>query len=186
MSDQEPESSYPPNARIAALRFEPGMLVVELPDQGERRVSPDQVVGLFGAGIVRQSTQVVTEKKKRNPLAGMAMAAAGVPPILPGKTVTRSVDSQEVHHALALRVRGVPETWYLLASSFNFRKPLGPDAGYSAALNLKAFVRRLAEHCPEAPRDRYFEAALGQAGEPQPVDSLLTFLRTVAAAPGED
>ncbi len=185
MSDQEPESSYPPNARIAALSFEPGGLVVGLQDQGELRVPVDQVVGLFGAGIARQSTQVVTEKKKGNPLAGMAMAAAGLPPILPGKTITRSVNSQEVHHALALRVRGVPETWYLLASSFNFRKALGPDSGYSAALNLKAFVRRLAEHCPEAPRDRYFQAALGLAREPDPLDSLLMFLRTVAAAPGE-
>jgi hypothetical protein len=78
------------------------------------------------------------------------------------------INSQEARHALALRVRGVPGTWYLLASSFNLRKALGPGAGYSAALNLKVFVRRLAEHCPEAQRDHYFEAAfLGGCGRRQ-------------------
>jgi len=89
--------------------------------------------------------------------------------------------SEELHVCLALRVAGVAELWYLLATSFNFRKALGPDATYSGEMNLKLFVKRLAGFAPRAPQDAFFSALASGASLPPPVDSLLEFFRTAAA-----
>lgn len=118
MSDSEFTSTFPPNARIVSLRFEPGVLLVDLEDQEEIRVPVEQVTGLFGAGLLRESTRLVTERKfvdqeRHGRVLGMRVEYT----TQVRKQVTETVVNKEVQPILALRVSGVLETWYLNSTS---------------------------------------------------------------------
>ena len=180
MSDSDFTSTFPPNARIVSLRFEPGVLLVDLEDQEEIRVPVEQVTGLFGAGLLRESTRLVTERKfvdeeRHGRVLGMRVEYT----TQVRKQVTETVVSKEVQPVLAVRVSGVLETWYLNSTSFNFRKALGPDMSYAVGMNLKTLIRRLAEHCPGAFQDDYIQASLNHEKPPAPLDGLLTFLNLI-------
>lgn len=182
MSQTDFASTFPPNSRIVSMRFEPGILLVELEDQGEIRVPAEQVTGLFGAGLLRESTRLVTERKfvdqqRHGRVLGMRVEYT----TQVRKQVTETVVDKEIQPVLALRVSGVLEIWYLNSTSFNFRKALGPDMSYAVGMNLKTLVRRLAEHCPGAVQDGYIRASLGLEKPPPPLDGLLTFLNRISA-----
>jgi len=187
MSDSDFSSTFPPNARIVSLRFEPGVLLVDLEDREAIRVPVEQVTGLFGAGLLRESTRLVTERKfvdqqRHGRVLGMRVEYT----TQVRKQVTETVVNKEVQPVLALRISGVLETWYLNSTSFNFRKALGPDMSYALGMNLKTLIRRLAEHCPDAVQDDYIQASLTLERPPAPLDGLMTFLNRIPASPPPD
>ena len=185
MSQMDFLSTFPPNARCLAMGFEPGVLVVDLDGAGETRVPVEHVTGLFGAGLLRESTHLETERKfvEKEVTTGPLLFRAKTTRLV-REVTTKTVTNQEVQPVLALRILGVPEIWYVQSSSFNYRRTLGPDMSYAAGMNLKTLVRRLAEHCPEASKDEYFQASLDGQKPPEPLDGLLTFLNRVTAAAG--
>lgn len=177
-------SPLPANARIDTITFDPGAKALDISLRSEtqpRRVSADTVKALFGARIRHQSVTFQSGGKSINAGKLAVTVATGIPVGLTSGSKAASVVGEELHHALALRVDGVAEVWYLLAQSFNFRKALGPDALYSTELNLRAFIKRLAEFVPNAARDAYFIAAVDRKDLPLPVESLFEFLRTASA-----
>ena len=187
MSEQETGAqegfgvSLPPNARLSGMQFDDaaGVLKVAFSDGGERAVKPDDVIALHG-GRIRHEQVVSSPRKISGGQVFVAETVAGST----GHAVRSSTGElvatkEDLHFALALRVTGVGELWYLLADSFNFRKALGADAGYATEINLRALVRKLAAFSPRATQDGFFTAVLGGLPLPPPVGSLLEFFRTV-------
>jgi len=172
--------TLPPNARLAGLIFDPaGTMKVSFSDAAERTVKPTEVIALHGARI-RHEQVVVSPRKVSGGQVFVAETVAGST----GKAIASGGElvatRENLHFALALRVTGVPELWYLLADSFNFRKALGPDAAYVTEFNLRALVKRLATFAPHATQDSFFAAIISGLPLPPPVDSLLEFFRTVS------
>jgi hypothetical protein len=175
----------PPNARIDILTFDDGAKTLSVSlrgGDGSRSVDPPSITRLFGARIRHEQTTVLKDAARTLDIGTLAATTAlGMPMVRQKKGPDNTVVSEHLQHALALRVEGVPEVWYLLAQSFNFRKALGPDAGYSTELNLRAFVKRLAEFAPGAAKDAYFEILTsGGKDLPAPVETLIDFLKTAS------
>lgn len=178
-------SSFPPNERIETVTFDDGArtLGVLLRGSDEARAVPAaSVAALYGARIRHDS---ITGGSAGGGISYVKIAATvvtGIPMgITKGGPKQKAVAGTEFHHALALRVAGIPQVWYLLAASFNFRKALGAEATYSGDINLKLFVKRLTAFAPQAAHDSYFAAAVANADLPPPLDSLLEFLRAASA-----
>jgi len=182
---QEFGIELPPNARIKTIAFDAAakMLRVGLEDgDAQRIVSVEKIRALHGARIRRESVTQLPPKAAGPALSSMALTAStGIPVALSSlgqKTTT--VREETLHYALALRVDGVGELWYLLADSFNFRAALGKDAAYVTEFNMRELVKRLAAFAPHAVQDAFFTAVVGSLPLPPPVDSLLEFFRIVA------
>jgi len=178
-------SDLPPNARIDAVTFDADGKSMRVKLRGtdeDRAVAAEAIAGLFG-GRIRHDTVTTTAGSGGISFGKVAMTmATGIPVgITKGGPKEKSVVGQELHHAVALRVTGVPEVWYLLAASFNFRKALGAEATYSSETNLRLFVKRLAAFAPQAPRNDYVTAMATNAPLPDPLASLLEFLRSTAS-----
>ena len=175
----------PGNLRIEVLTFDPdaGTMHVTLRGvDGVRDVGPASVAALFGARIRHDSVTPVVGKGGISFGKLAVTMATGIPVgITKGGSKEKAVVGQELVHALALRVTGIADVWYLLAASFNFRKALGPDATYATDMNLRAFVKRLAAFAPSAKRDPYVSAIVEGGQLPPPLESLLEFLRIAAA-----
>lgn len=170
----------PPNARVSGLRFDDaaGLLHVSFTDGGpERDVPAAQIVALHGARI-RHEKLVRTPKKLGAPVVSEQMSTGGRATVT---SVTGDIVStgEDLYFALALRVAGVGELWYLIADSFNFRNALGADAGYSTETNFRTLVRRLVVFAPRATQDGFFAAVLGRHPLPPPVGSIMEFFKTV-------
>lgn len=180
------DSQFPPNARISALTFDDARHMMEVSlDQGEAlHVPAEAVIGLFGARI-RRDTVLATKDASGvgRAVTRMAAGAALGIPMGMGKPKPQAgpAGTTEMHYAIAMRIEDVPEVWYLLASSFNFRKALGDKAVYATELNVRAFVRRLAAFCEFASPDAFFTATVARGTLPPPVESLLAFLRMASA-----
>ena len=178
--------SMPPNARIGTLVFDmPARRIrVQLADGGDERLVPaEELRALYGARIRHVSVRRSPPKSQGVALSSTALQATGQLPrsvLNPGQRGGTEVTSEELYYAIALRIDKLPELWYLNASSFNFRKALGEVATYSTELNLKEFVRRLAQFSPDAVRDGFFTAILQGSPLPPPLDSLLEFFRLVS------
>lgn len=175
----------PPNARIDLISFDDGSRTLSVSlrgGEGAREVDAASVSALFGGRIRHEQTTVIKDAARTIDIGTLAATTALGMPIVrqnPGKDMT--IINEQVQHAIAMRIAGVPEVWYLLAQSFNFRKALGPDAGYSTELNLRAFIRRLAAFSPGAAKDAYFDVVIAGGKElPQPLETLIDFLKTAA------
>jgi hypothetical protein len=179
------ETALPPNARFETVVFdeEAGRLRVTLRgEQTERVVDPANVAALFGGRIRHATHSIATKGKQINVGATMALTAVGLPMVVGKKSdPEKTLSSEELQYALAVRVDGVADVWYLIGASFNFRKALGTAATYSLELNLRAFVKRLAAFAPTAVQDAFFTAMLAGSPLPPPVDSLFEFLRIASA-----
>jgi len=175
------ETSLPPNARIEAVQFDDKERVLRVKLRGhddERAVDVKRIAALFGGRIRHESTQVVSAERSGIDLGGkLALAATTGIVLMPKKGESKSVVGEELHFALALRVDDVPEVWYLLAASFNFRKALGPEATYALNTNIKLFVKKLAAFAPDAVQDVFTAAMVGDMPLPRPLESLLDFFR---------
>lgn len=179
----------PPNARIRALTFDDGhgFLRIGLADGGTERVAQrDQVRALHGARI-RHEVILRGPKQKRDKDAihfgaSETTGRQGSRVVLPRGFSPRDAATQaeELHYALAMRVDGVRELWYLLAASFNFRQALADAATYSTDLNLRALVRRLADFAPQAVQDSFFTAVVKGFPLPPPLVSLKEFFEIVS------
>ena len=181
----EPQSyAPPPNARIELLTFDDGAHALSISlrgVEGSRAVEAGSISSLSGARIRHdQVVKVVKDAERTFDFGRFAATAAVGAPIIAMKPKEGTAVTENLHHALAMRVDGVPEVWYLLAQSFNFRKALGQDAGYSSELNLRAFLKRLAAFAPNAAKDSYTTAMIDRKDLPPPVDSLIDFLRTAS------
>jgi len=182
----EPQSyAPPPNARIEFLMFDDGAHALSIGlrgAEGSRAVEAGSIAALFGARIRHEQTMTGKANARTVNIGILAATTAIGMPLITSKPASKEVASvdEHLHHALALRVEGVPEVWYLLAQSFNFRKALGPDAGYSSELNLRTFLKRLAAFAPTAAKDAYLTAMIDRKDLPPPVDSLIDFLRTAS------
>ena len=182
----EPQSyGPPPNARIDLLTFddEAKRLLVSLRGgDGSRSVDASSIAALFGARIRHEQTTVIKDASRTLDIGTLAATTAmGMPMVMQKKAGDSTVVSEHLQHALALRIEGVPEVWYLLAQSFNFRKALGPDAGYSSEINLRAFVKRLAGFAAGAAKDKYVDVMTsGGKGLPPPLETLIDFLKTAS------
>jgi hypothetical protein len=181
----EPQSyAPPPNARIEQLTFDDGARALSISLRGidgARAIEAGSVSALHGARIRHE--QIGTGKDSSRSLDVGVLAATtalGMPVVTSrgGKDV--EISTEHLHHALALKISGIQEVWYLLAQSFNFRKALGPDAGYSSELNLRAFLKRLAAFAPNAAKDAYLTAMIDRKDLPPPLESLIDFLRTAS------
>jgi hypothetical protein len=170
----------PPNARVAGLQFDDGanIMRVSFSDGGEHQVKPEDLIALHG-GRIRHEQVVSSPGKISGAQVFVAETVAGSTGAARRSAGEIVATKEDLHFALAMRAAGVGELWYLLADSFNFRKALGPDAGYSTEINLRALVRRLAAFAPRATQDGFFAAVLGGSQLPPPVDSLLEFMKTV-------
>ena len=149
----------------------------------EQTIDAGKIAALFGGRIRHETTKIVTAGQGGINFGKLAITATtGIPPgmIPSGTPKTKAVAGEELHYALAMRVDGVPELWYLLADSFNFRKALGPESTYSMETNLRQYVKRLAAFSPSAVQDAFFAATLGGSPLPPPLDSLLDFFRLVS------
>lgn len=184
--DEEFGVTMPPNARIGTLVFEKPThsLRVQLADGGEERIVDAQAMrSFYGARIRHVSVSRVPPKSQGIALSSTALKATGRLPqaaMDPSQRAGTEVVREDLYYAIAMRVEKLPELWYLNASSFNFRKALGADATYSTEINLREFVRRLAQFSPDAVRDGFFTAILQSSPLPPPLDSLLEFFRIVA------
>lgn len=176
----------PPNARIGTLAFETPQrrLRVQLADGGEERlIAMEDIRTLYGARIRHVSVTRVLPKAQGVALSSTALKATTRLPqtvLDPSRRGGTEVVSEELYYAIALRIERLPELWYLIANSFNFRKALGQSATYSTELNLREFVRRLSQFAPDAVRDGFFTAVLQGSPLPPPLDSLLEFFRLVS------
>ena len=184
MSEQQAYAP-PPSARIDLLAFDDGAhaLAVSLRGgDGSRTVAAESVAALFGARIRHEQTTVIKDAPRTLNLGTLAATTAiGMPIVTSKPSKETTAVSEHLDHAIALRIADVPEVWYLLAQSFNFRKALGPDAGYSSELNLRAFVKRLAAFAPSAAKDAYFSVVISGGKElPPPVETLIDFLKTAS------
>ncbi|MBV8083053.1 MAG: hypothetical protein JO293_06535 [Candidatus Eremiobacteraeota bacterium] len=178
--DERFDVTLPPNARLAGLVFDPaGTMKASFSDASERAVKPADIIALHGGRIRHE--QVVSSPRK---ISGAQVFVAETVAGSTGKVTNIGGDlvatKENLHFALALRIAGAAELWYLLADSFNFRKALGPDAAYVTEFNLRALVKRLATFAPHATQDSFFAAIIGGMPLPPPVDSLFEFFRTVS------
>ena len=170
----------PPNSRLSGLHFDDTAhaLHVSFSDGGSDRDVPIEKIVAFHGARIRHEKLVRSPKK----IASQAMSLGSVSGAGPGSlsSVTGEIVStgEDLHFALALRVAGVGELWYLVANSFNFRKALGQEAGYSTEINFRALVRRLSAFAPRATQDGFFAALLGGLPLPPPVGSLIEFFKT--------
>lgn len=181
MTEDFDETSFPPHARLMAVEFLESeySLQIELENNSPEKVPAAHVLSLHGARIRRESLSFGVQKKGGVMLGKMALLAVGVPVNpLPGKPKDTTTKSEEMQYVLGIRVTGREELWFLMATSFNFRKALGADAAYSLEMNTRAFIQKLGAFCPESLRDPFFEAALVKTTLPQPVDSLMEFLKS--------
>jgi hypothetical protein len=184
--DQEFGVNMPPNARIGTIVFEPQSktMRVALADGGEERVvASADVRSLYGARIRSISVTRVAPKSQGIALSPTVLKATTALPQTvfdPAHRTGTEVVREDLNYAIAMRIEKLPELWYLNASSFNFRKPLGNDATFSTELNLRALVRRLSDFAPDAVRDSCFTALGQNLPLPPPIDSLLEFFRIVA------
>lgn len=178
--------TMPPNARIGTLVFEDAerRLRIQLADGGEERlVGVEDVRALYGARIRHVAVTRVSPRAQGVALSSTALMAttrlpkSALDPTRRGET---TIESEDLYYSLALRIERLPELWYLLANSFNFRKALADQATYSTEINLREFVRRLSKFAPDAVRDGFFTAVLQNSPLPPPVESLLEFFRLVS------
>jgi hypothetical protein len=178
----------PANARIDTLLFDDRLGAISVTLRGEaveRRVEVTSVAALFGARIRHESLSIVSSGGGGISFGKLAFTAAtGIPVgVKKGGPKEKPTAGEELLYALAMRVDKVPELWYLLGTSFNFKKALGPDATYAGETNLRLFVKRLAEFAPRAVQDSFFAAMLGGTPLPPPMESLLEFFRASSARP---
>jgi hypothetical protein len=178
--------AMPPNARIGTLVFDDPQrrLRVQLADGGDERfVAAEDVRALYGARIRHVSVTQSAPRAQGVALSSTALLATGRLPqavMDPSRRGDMSIQTDELYYTLALRIDRLPELWYLIATSFNFRTTLGTAATYSTELNLREFVRRLSKFSPDAVRDGFFTAVLQASPLPPPIDSLLEFFRLVS------
>ncbi len=176
----------PANARIGTIVFEDDAkrLRVQLADGGEERiVRAEELRALYGARIRHISVTSTPRKAQGVALSSAAlMATTGLPRAVlnPSSRGDNEIQTEDLVFVIAMRIERLPELWYLVASSFNFRKALGDAATYSTELNLREFVRHLSKLAPDAVRDGFFTALLQGSPLPPPVDSMLEFFRIVA------
>lgn len=171
--------ALPPNARIGALSFDEARktLRVVLTDGGAERGAPvDSIRAFYGARIRHE---ILTHRPKQKRSKELLRFGASPPSTGAGGRFSRetAVAAEELHYALALRVDGVGELWYLLAASFNFRKTLGDESTYSTDINFRTLVRRLCNFAPQAVQDSFFTAVLKGLPLPPPVESLREFFK---------
>lgn len=183
----EPQSyAPPPNARIELLTFDDGARALSISlrgAEGSRTIDAGSISALHGARIRHLQAFAINEPAKELNVGILAATTAIGMPLITSKAVRTenwATTDEHLEHALAFRISGVPEVWYLLAQSFNFRKALGPDAGYSSELNLRAFLKRLTAFAPSAAKDAYMTAMIDRKDLPPPVGGLIDFLRTAS------
>lgn len=147
----------PPHARLAGveLRDDQRDLRVTFTDGGDRIIPAGEINALCGASIRTEMTSLETERHN------------GSPPL----------SSEGAMLTVALRTAGPGELLYLMADSFNFRKALGADAGYSMEMNLRTLVRRLAALASHAKRDDFVMAIIHRVPLPPPLGSLMEFFK---------
>jgi hypothetical protein len=180
MTEDFDETSFPPHSRLVAVEFieNEGFMKVERENNVREEVPAADVISLHGARIRRESLHFTVQKKGGSMLPKMALLAMGVPVIpLPDKPKEITTKSEEMHCVLGMRVNEREELYYLMATSFNFRKALGDDATYSLDMNVRAFIQKLGAFCPSAQRDPFFVAALAKTSLPQPIDGLMEFIK---------
>jgi hypothetical protein len=181
-------TAVPANARIEAVRFDDAAATLHVTLRGrpeEVAIRADAVAALFGGRIRHEGTTAAPIVRRLNPVTAAVTVTTGIPlsagSLSPQAKKEKVSTAEELHYVLALRADGIDELWYLVAASFNFRKALGAEAGYSGELNMRAFVKRLAAFAPHAVQDSFFTATLLGSALPPPIDSLLEFFRYAGA-----
>ncbi|HXW75779.1 MAG TPA: hypothetical protein VEJ20_00045 [Candidatus Eremiobacteraceae bacterium] len=179
------ETTLPANARMDAVRFDDSSKTLAVSLRGEdveRKIPSEAVAALFGARIRHETTSIAPAGSGGLNFGKTALTfAAGVPIPVKSKPKVKEQTDEELIYALAMRSDGVPELWYLLGASFNFRKALGKDATYSGEMNLRLFVKRLAAFTPRAVQDPFFAAIEMGAPLPPPVETLRDFFKYASA-----
>jgi hypothetical protein len=161
----------PPNARLSAVEFRDAdrELRVSFADGGGRTVPGARIASLHGAQV---RSELVP------PALSDTSALRMFRPFAPAHQVRAPIE--ELSYVFALRVDGVGELWYMLADSFNFRAALGPEGGYSTEGHLRALMQRVIAIAPQATRDDFVMALIGNVALPPPVDSVFEFFKTAA------
>lgn len=167
--DDELSVVMPPNARMSAMEFHDAAheLRVSFADGGGRTVPGASIASLQGAQVRSELVPLddTTASRILRPFAPMRPPSEAI---------------EEFSYVFALRVSGVGEIWYALADSFNFRAALGPGAGYSTDGHLRALMQRITALAPQASRDDFVMALIGNVALPPPVDSVYEFFKTAA------
>ena len=164
----------PPHDRLAALEFRDDSLHVVFADGRGKVTSADSIISLSGARIHNEIVEPAMLPYVGQP--GYIVQVDAVPSSRADDVETKG--AEEFSYVVMLRVLGVDELWFLVAESFNFRKTLGADAGYSTEANLRTLMRRLAAFSPGATQDRFFTAVLSGLPLPPPLDSLIEFFKS--------
>jgi len=161
----------PPHARLRAMEFlSTGELRVSFQDGGDQITNADRIAGLYGAQVRSELVPQAADPSIAGGLYWPGFLRRSMPP--------KQTDAIEgTSFVFALRVSGVGELWYALADSFNFRAALGSAAGYATESNLRALMQRLSEIAPNATRDDFVMALIGNVALPPPVDSVFEFFK---------
>ena len=161
--------TFPLNAHVRSLHIADGRLAVIFDGEQEIDVEVERVRSLHGARIHHDSYSV-------------SVGSHVIDLATDESVVLEIVHEEHLPMVVALLVEGVEEIWYLQAESFNYRKTLGGEAGYTTRENFDRLVHLLASSFPYASRDVFFEARLANAPLPPPCASLLDFFRSLDAS----
>ena len=165
----------PPHERVTALEFRDESLRVFFTDSSDKGITADAIVSLRGARISNADVAPTVPLNVNSPPAWAVPADAVA--TNPGADEGPKGPG-EFSYVVVVRVAGVAELWFLMAESFNFRRTLCPDAGYSTETNLRALVKKLAAFAPKAKQDTFFMAVVSGKPLPPPVGSLAEFFKT--------
>ena len=164
----------PPHDRLSALEFRADSLHAVFADGRGKVIAADSIISVSGARIRNEIVAPSMLPYLGQP--GMIVQANAIQ--VSGADEPETKGSEEFSFVVMLRVLGMDELWYLVADSFNFRKSLGNDAGYSTEANFRMLVRKLAAFSPGATQDKFFAAVLGNLPLPPPLNSLVEFFKT--------
>ncbi|MBV8171109.1 MAG: hypothetical protein JO219_04165 [Candidatus Eremiobacteraeota bacterium] len=171
----------PPHARLATLSLAsaPHALSVGFTDGGERVISKIAIAALSGASI---RTEMISPEAEHHSVHTMLIDATMYPlgSARPWRYTGPRLSSEGATLVFGLRTVGPGELLYLVADSFNFRKALGPLAGYSTEMNLRELIRQVAALAPDAERDDFVNAVIGRVPLPPPYASLVEYFKAAA------
>jgi len=165
----------PPHDRLAALEFRVKSMHVVFADGRGKDVTADSIISLSGARIRNEVVEPGLLPYWGQP---GVIAQVDAVPTSSADDNGESKGAEDFSMVVMLRVLGVNELWFLVADSFNFKKKVGAEAGYSTEANLRTLMRRLADFSPGAAQDKFFAAVLGHLPLPPPLNSLVEFFKT--------
>lgn len=179
MANDNLQVVLPPHWRITSIMFQPAdhVLQVSLAETAAPcKVPAEHIRAFFGARILREVKQIDNTTPLQRFLTFSTWPRSLRPHTQGAQTLEEVFDL-----AIAMRVAGVAELWFLIAESFNFCATLGSAASYSTRQNFAQLMQQLVAFAPTASQDRFFRAFSTGRALPPSMNSLFEFFRAIPA-----